>query len=170
MEVFSSADRTNSSSLSRCPSKTRSYRSRMREALAAKSGSRGKIQQRCCHGRIASSESQRQTVLSLILATSPERLASLATSVTLSRESGIPSDAGSSQARAFTWMTSSGGENPRAAGALLLVKPRQALLMEPLSPSGDDQPVRIQAGGNPIVVQSFGRTKDHPGSEDVIIR
>src|SRR3972149_122346 len=97
MEIFSSADRTNSASLSRGPPKTRSYRSRMREALAAKSGSRGKIQQRCCHGRIASSESQRQTVLSLILATSP-------------------------------------------------------------------------AGGNRIVVQSFGHKQDHPGSEYVIIR
>src|SRR3972149_9714269 len=166
MEIFSSADRTNSSSLSRCPPKTRSYRSRMREALAAKSGSRGKIQQRCCHGRIASSESQRQTVLSLILATSPERLASLATSVTLSRESGIPSDAGSSQARAFTWMTSSGGENPRAGGALLLVKPRQALLMEPLSPSGEDQPARIQAGWKLNGAPSFGPKQGHPGPGD----
>jgi hypothetical protein len=67
-------------------------------------------------------------------------------------------------------MTSSGGENPRAAGARPLVQPRQALLMEPLSPSGDDQPVRTQAGGNLIVVPPFGRKQDHPGSEYVIIR
>src|SRR3990170_581103 len=106
----------------------------MREALAAKKGSRGKIQHRCCHGLIASSESQRQTVLSLIRATSPVRLASAATSVTLILESGIPKDAGSSQAMAFTWTTSSGGENPRAAGAGELVKPRQALLKDPLAP------------------------------------
>jgi mRNA-degrading endonuclease RelE of RelBE toxin-antitoxin system len=32
--------------------------------------------------------------------------------------------------------------------------------MEPLSPSGDDQPVRIQASGNLIVVPPFGRKQD----------
>src|SRR4030042_820740 len=88
----------------------------MRDALAAKKGSRGKIQHRCCQGLIASSESQRQTVLALIRATSPVRRASAATSVTLIRESGIPRDAGSSQAMALTWTTSSGGKNPRAGG------------------------------------------------------
>src|SRR3990172_8097650 len=104
----------------------------MRDALAAKKGSRGKIQHRCCQGLIASSESQRQTVLSLIRATSPVRRASAATSVTLIRESGIPRDAGSSQAMALTWTTSSGGENPRAAGARVLVQPPEALFSKPL--------------------------------------
>ncbi len=51
--VFSSAEMTNSSLRSDCPCQRRSYRSRMRPALAWKCGSRGKIQQRCCQGRIA---------------------------------------------------------------------------------------------------------------------
>src|SRR3989337_3461497 len=127
----------------------------MREALAAKKGSRVKIQHGCCHGLIASSESQRQTVLSLMRATRPVRLASAATSAVLIRESGIPRDAGSSQAMALTWTTSSGGKNPRAAGAGVLVKPRQALLEEPLSPLPDDLPSHIPAkrdliGGQPL--------------------
>src|SRR3989304_648053 len=116
----------------------------MRDALAAKSGSRGKIQHRCCQGLIASSESQRQTVLSLIRATSPVRRASAATSVTLIRESGIPRDAGSSQAMALTWTTSPGGENPRATGAGVLVKPRQALPEKPISPPAARLPRHLQ--------------------------
>ena len=88
----------------------------------------------------------------------------------LSRESGIPGKAGSSQARAFSCTTISGGKVPRAAGARLLVKPRQALFEEPLSPSGDDLPALIQAGANLVVVPPFGRNQDHPGSEYVIIR
>src|SRR4030066_1669488 len=102
----------------------------MREALAAKKGSRGKIQHRCCHGLIASSESQRQTVLSLIRATSPVRLASAATSDVLILESGTPRWAGSPHARALTWTTNSGGKNPRAAGGGGPLKPRQACVRE----------------------------------------
>lgn len=90
---------------------------RMREALAAKSLSRGKIQQRCCQGLIASSESQRQTVLSLMLATNPVRLTSAATSEVLIRGRGIPREAGNSHAKAFTWMTRSGGKRSVDRGA-----------------------------------------------------
>jgi hypothetical protein len=43
----------------------------MRPALAAKSGSRGKIQLRCCQGRRASACSQRHRVVPLISATKP---------------------------------------------------------------------------------------------------
>jgi hypothetical protein len=88
----------------------------------------------------------------------------------LIRESGIPRDAGNSQARALTWTTSSGGENPRAAGARLLVKPRKALLEEPLSPLPHDLPSNIQAGGDLIGGQPLGRQKDHLGPDNMIIR
>src|SRR5437667_150628 len=44
----------------------------MRPALVSKSGSRGKIQQRCCQGRMASSFSQRQMVVSLREAVNPQ--------------------------------------------------------------------------------------------------
>jgi len=40
----------------------------MRPALTANAGSRGKIQVRCCHSRMASSCNHRHTVLSLIVA------------------------------------------------------------------------------------------------------
>src|SRR4030065_671076 len=106
----------------------------MRDALPAKSGSRGKIQHRCCQGLIASSESQRQTVLSLIRATSPVRLASAATSEVLILESGTPRLAGSSHARALTWTTTSGGKKPRAAGAGGPPKPPPRVLVEPRPP------------------------------------
>jgi len=48
-----------------------SSRSRMCPALRAKSGSRGKIQLRCCQGRMASALNQRQSVVPLTRATMP---------------------------------------------------------------------------------------------------
>ena len=47
----------------------------MRPAFSAKCGSRGKIQQRCCQGLIASSFSQRQIVVPLIDAPHPDLIA-----------------------------------------------------------------------------------------------
>lgn len=52
--LFSSGEMTKSSSLRGRPRHWRWYRSKMRPALAAKSGSRGKIQLRWRHGRMAS--------------------------------------------------------------------------------------------------------------------
>ena len=74
----------------------------MRPALTLKSGARGKIQQRCCHGRMASSCSQRYTVLLLMLATMPARRTSRVTSAMLMRDNGSPGLAGNSQASALT--------------------------------------------------------------------
>src|SRR5215211_1984345 len=62
MEVFSSAEMTYSPEPNAWPWNTRAYRSSTRVALAAKSGSRGKTQERCCHGLMASWQSQRRTV------------------------------------------------------------------------------------------------------------
>jgi len=53
----------------------------MRPALMVKSGSRGKIQERCCHGLIASSDSQRQTVSPEICSQMPRATASRASSL-----------------------------------------------------------------------------------------
>ena len=125
MLVFSSVEMTNSSARSGCPCQQRAYRSRMRPALAWKWGSRGKIQQRCCHGRIASSCSQRQTVLSLMRATRPARCAWRVTSATLSLDSGTPKVAGSSQAIALISTVSSGGKDPRASRAGSFFEARQ---------------------------------------------
>ena len=69
--VFSSAEITNSSSANGRPFQRRWYRSRTGPALAAKSGSRGKIQLRRLQGLKASSCNQRQIVTPLIDATIP---------------------------------------------------------------------------------------------------
>ena len=116
MLVFSSALRTKSSAVNGAPSQHRAYRSRMRPAFSAKAGSRGKIQVRCCHGRIASSCSHRHTVLSLTVATMPCRWASRTISAVLKRDSGTPNVAGNSHARALTWTTTSGGKSPGRPG------------------------------------------------------
>src|SRR5213592_351931 len=71
MEVFSSAETTNSPGPSRRPRKRRAYRSSTTAALAAKSGSRGKIQERCRHGLSASWSSQRHSVATEMPSTRP---------------------------------------------------------------------------------------------------
>src|SRR6266852_4474035 len=110
----------------------------MRVAFMAKSGSRGKIQVRCCHGRIASSWSHRHTVLSLMVATRPQRCASRTMSAVLRRERGKPRVAGSSHARALIWTTTSGGKSSGATRAGALLQARQAFLEETLAPQTDD--------------------------------
>src|SRR5512132_4482569 len=69
--VFSSAESTYSSSPSSWPWKLRWYRSRTRLALAAKSGARGKIHEWYRHGLMASSASQRPSVVVETASTSP---------------------------------------------------------------------------------------------------
>jgi hypothetical protein len=73
--------------------------------LAAKSGSRGKIQERCCHGRMASWQSQRRTVAVDTAASRPLAIASVRNSARLQRPSGTPRVAGSSHAIALTSAT-----------------------------------------------------------------
>src|SRR2546425_6684849 len=128
MLVFSSAEITNSSSRSGLRLQTRSYRSKRRPAFAAKSGSRGKIHVRCCQGRIASECSHRQTVLSLIVATSPDWRTWVPNSLTLQRDSGISCVAGSSQGKRLNLNDQFWGEKPGVArGDRVLQAPRGAL-------------------------------------------
>src|SRR5574340_118568 len=170
MLVFSSVERTNSSSRNRLPCQSRSYRSRIRPALAWNCGSRGNIQQRCCHGRMASSCSQRHTVLLLIFATRPERWACRATSATLSRDSGRPSVAGNSQASALTSTVSPGGEGPGTSWADPLFQARQSLLEEALAPLADHLAPGVQARGDLVVVQAVGGHENHLGPRDLEVR
>src|SRR6266545_5939298 len=142
----------------------------MRPALTANSGSRGKIQVRCCHGRIASSCSHRQTVLSLMRATMPDRCASRTISAVLSRESGRPSVAGSSHASALIWTTSSGGKSPGPTRARALLQAGHALLEEPLAPLADDFPPRREGGGDLVVGEPLRREQDHLGPTHLKIR
>ncbi|HWE59590.1 MAG TPA: hypothetical protein VG228_07840 [Solirubrobacteraceae bacterium] len=66
------------------------------------SGSRGKIQERYCHGLIASSESQRHTVTPEICSQIPRVTISAASSADDQRASGTSLAAGRSHARRIT--------------------------------------------------------------------
>ena len=142
----------------------------MRAALAWKLGSRGKIQQRCCHGRIASSCNQRHTVLSLMRATKPERRACRATSATLSLDKGKPNVAGNSQARALISTVSSGGKDPRASRARSLLEARQSFLEEALAPLADHLAPRGQARSDLVVVHAAGGHENHLGANNLEVR
>ena len=170
MLVFSSADKTNSSSRSGCPCQIRSYRSRMRPAFAANGGSRGKIQQRCCQGRMASSGRQRQIVVPLMVATSPDRLAWAANSIEFQRDSGTPDLEGSSQAKALMATMTSGGKCAGTAPTRPFFQTLQTPLEETLSPLGDDFSSCIQALRNLIVGQALGGQENHLGTLHLEIR
>src|SRR5574341_2369254 len=86
---------------------------------------------------MASSCSQRHTVVSLSVATRPQRCASRTMSAVLRRDSGKPRVAGNSQARALTCTTSSGGEHPRPARPQALLEAGQAVLEEAFAPETD---------------------------------
>src|SRR5215210_600884 len=90
MLVFSSAQTTNSSAASGCPSNTREYKSNATAAFGAKFGSRGKIHDRWNHGRIASRSNTRHTVEVEIAATTSRPTSSRASSAQLHRDSGTP--------------------------------------------------------------------------------
>ena len=113
--ILSSALITYSLAANGASSKRRAYRSSTRAALVVKSGSRGKIQDRCCQGLIASAESQRQMVVPEIEATMPCSMAVRARSGQCQRASGTPAVEGSSQASALTATTISG----RGSGVVL---------------------------------------------------
>ena len=83
---------------------------------------------------MASALSQRQTVLSLMVATNPNCRACWATSATLKRDRGAPSVAGSSHASALTCTTTVGGKSPGPAWARLIFQSRQTFLEETLAP------------------------------------
>jgi hypothetical protein len=142
----------------------------MRPALSAKRGSRGKIQLRCCQGRMASSWSHRQTVLPLMRATIPARCTSRATSAVLRRDNGTPRVAGSSHARALTWTTTSGGKSPGATRAGALLEAGQAFAEETLAPGADDIATDRERGGNVIVTATVGRGEDDARPEHLEIR
>src|SRR6266705_3074807 len=84
----------------------------MRPALVSKSGSRGKIQQRCCQGRMASSFSHRQMVVSLREAVNPQARTWEPSSATLQRESGSAHVSGEFTGDGFNAHDQLWGEKP----------------------------------------------------------
>src|SRR4051794_29059837 len=93
----------------------------------AKFGSRGKIHERCCHGLIASSASQRRTVEADTLTARPSATAWVASSAELHRDSGTARWAGGWHAIALTSATTSAG-NERG-------RPDRLRSFSPTSPS-----------------------------------
>src|SRR5260370_17466198 len=128
---------TNSRGFRGSPCQTRSYRSRIRPALAAKSGSRGKIQLRCRRGRSASALSQRHKVAPLISATNPWEITSRRISERESRESGSCQRCGSSHASALTWTTTLGGKEGGTPAPRLRLQARKSREDESLAPLPD---------------------------------
>jgi hypothetical protein len=141
--LFSSAEMTNSRALRGRPCQRRSYRSRIRPALAAKSGSRGKLQLRCRQGRSASALSQRHKVAPLISATNPCVITSRRISERESRESGSCKRCGSSQASALTWTTTLGGKEGGTPAPRLRLQARKSRKGESLAPLADNLARRV---------------------------
>ncbi len=140
----------------------------MSPALAAKSGSRGKIQLRWRHGRIASSEQPApHRVVPETVATIPRRIASRRSSPRLKRASGRPSSAGSWQASALTSTTTAGG---KAAG-----RPPRGRSASPARPSSKKRLRQWltsrahlpEPPGDLVVAQPIGGEEHHPGPEDL---
>jgi len=99
--------------------------------LLAKSGSRGKIQERYRHGLIASRASQRRTVEAETEATRPSGWACLASSAELQRATGTSRCAGGSQAIALTSATT--------VAAKLRGRPERARSVKPASPCAQNR-------------------------------
>ena len=114
---------------------------------------------------MASSCNHRHTLLSLIVATLPARRTSRAISAVLKRESGTPSVAGNSQARALTWTTTSGGKSPGTARARTLVESGQAFIEEAFAPQADDVAADGERGRNLVSAEALGRGQDDAGAE-----
>ena len=120
-------------------------------------------------GRMASSLSHRHTVLSLMVATMPQRWASRTMSAVLKRESGRPRVDGSSQAMALTCTTTSGGKNRGAARSWSLFQAWQALVKEAFAPKTNDVTAHRQRGGDFVIGQTLRSQEDHSGTKDNII-
>ena len=145
----------------------------MRPALAVKIRCRvGKIQQRCCQGRMASWLSQRHTVLSLMVATKPDRRACASDlGDTPARQGRCWRLEGNSQASALTWTTTSGGKSPGPSRALAFFQPRQTFLKESLPPQADDLSATIQTISDSHRSRDLrSREQNHLGSHDLKIR
>ena len=106
--------------------------------------------------RAASARSSRPTPRS-----GRARSTSRCSSVREKRPSGRPCVAGNSHASAFTSATCSGGKTARAARALAILEPSQALLEEPPPPAADDIRRRLEPARDLRVGLPVGRVQDH---------
>src|SRR3972149_9158317 len=170
MLVFSSVEMTQSAAARGSPSHIPWYRSITRQAFSLKAASRGKIQVRWLHGRIASSLSQRHRVVSPMEATMPRLRTSCLISARLKRDNGRPCSCGSSQASALTATTTPGGKAGWAPAAEPFFEPAQALIKEALPPLADNLARGIEPRRDLVVAQALGGVERDLGPDDVSIR
>jgi hypothetical protein len=91
-------------------------------------------------------------------------------SAVLHRDKQTPVVAGSSHARAFTSMTTSGGKNPGTPWAVSIIEPRQPLLEKSFSPEADHFTPGIQTFSNFLVAQPLVCQEDDLCPLNKIIR
>src|ERR1700681_2087492 len=161
---------TNSRAFRGRSSQMRSYKSRMRPALAAKSGSRGKIQLRCRQGRSAAALSQRHKVAPLISATNPWEITSRRISERESRESGSCKRCGSPHASALTWTTPLGGKEGGTPAPRLRLQARKSREGESLAPLADNLARRVQASSAGVVGETYSREQYDLCPDHITIR
>src|SRR6266545_7757005 len=118
---------------------------------------------------MASWSSQRQMVAPLIFATIPRATTSRAKSWRLNRDRGNSVWAGSSQARALTCTTTSGGKNGRAPGSGFILQTGQAFLKESFAPLADDLARDRKAGGNWVIGPTLRGQENYLAAQDRII-
>ncbi len=138
----------------------------MRPALALKSGSRGKTQPRCRHGRMASSCSQRHTVLSFD-AGAAHFARHVGDAHARQRQSQIGRQLTGQRLDLNDQLRGGGGGgggSPGASGPGALVESWQAFVEEPLPPLADDLAPRVEPRGDLVVAQSLRGQEDHPGA------
>src|SRR5215218_1320656 len=169
IEVFSSAETTNSPGSSRRSWNRRAYKSRTTPALAAKSGSRGKIHDRCRQGFSASWSSQRHSVDTETWSTRPVVITSSRSSVRLQRPSGTARTAGSSQAIALTSTTTAEGEAPRPARPLAIRKPPKSLLDKAFAPLRHRVDRHPKPPGDRDVLLPIGGLQHDPGPDHLAL-
>src|SRR4029450_618341 len=169
MEVFSSAEMTNSPGSKRRPWNRRAYSSSTTAALAAKSGSRGKIQERCRQGLSASWSSQRHSVETETSLTRPLVMTSSRSSARLQRLSGTARVAGSSQAIALTSTTTAEGEAARPARPLAIPQPAKPLLDKTLAPLRHRVDRHPKPPGDRDVLLPIGGGQHDPGPHDLAL-
>src|SRR5260370_38003286 len=109
-------------------------------------------------------------VAPLILATMPRAMASRARSWRLNRDRGNSVSEGSSQARALTCTTTSGGKNGRSPGSWFVLQTGQASLKESFAPLANDLARGRETGGNLVIGAALRGQEDYLGAKDRIIR
>ena len=138
--------------------------------LGAKSGSRGKIQDRCCQGLIASAASQRRTVAAEIVSAIPRVITSVASSVLDHRDNGCTGLGGQRAGQRLDLGDLYRREPTSPPAARPILEPRQARGREPAAPLTDGVHVHTHLGGDLGVAAPVGRREHDPRANHVAMR